>query len=1157
MSGQMPDLDAFINRRTVQITSQSHPTHFYGSGAIVTADGEIATCHHVLAEIPHNETVAVRVADGTVYPATVSVSIAKRDLGFLHIEANGQRFDYFRLPVSLPEFAQVTVITGFRKVQGHVVKYSRRAAVASRTDVLLRNGARAEAFGFDARDVLSPGMSGGPVVDPASRVLLGLLLGFDVEANAVNTATFVRRDDLFLPLTVQLLAAEGLRVSARVGAAVAALNSARSALAVLGFASRIVELDLHEGLFVAAICELRSSPFPFSVALISLADTDAGRLNYGELRKQVVGRLAALGQDVDRVVFLLSPESASAPSVGLPPDTLVTTVDDVVAKVDLHWDRLATTLRNRAAADPPPSLWMERTVLTSDGLSHDARGALLGHLATDGQVIFLTGFSGAGKSALLKKVYVDLSDAADESLLSLGRPLLVDMSDFASSELHERFTTAGLSLGGLETSRQAGERLVLFLDGVDDLLTRDGYVNAVTTLASVLAALPPRFAICCASATAGEHGAEQCLLAAARAARCEIVTQEVSLRPLTDRENRRFLATTLGADVADEVSKRIEESLEIWALARWPDGLKAICEAVVKNGVDELRVSSAPILDQYIETRLKSDNHRRRTSLPVKVRLQFATLAALEMNRHGTMVLDRTHLRQVAERVLGVDADQVTFGFADLLSSSLMQFAGSEGASFVDPTVFSYFLSRGITAELGQIADQRSPLAFRDRSVAARRLPVSVLRSVAALLPSPTVVWDALRLTRELTFDETGYTGGNCASLLRLLGVDLRGADLRRLVMRGAIFCGMDLSGSMFAGSDIRDAAFASACLTGADLRNTLLDRADLKASPVAYEFAFAPSRVTAYCATSLPDIQVLPLDVVNGRRESLGGFTDFVFACAIDSNHDRLAAAGQDSIIRVWDIRTRRTVAVLRRHMGDIRGLRFTATGDLVSSGVDGRVVRWCHPDYVPVELVLPNLEFWACDVTDSKLCVTITTAGELLGVDLVAMAVSWRRRTGTPEGRAVAVAKRGGVVFVGAARDGLVERYSLQGEPLGNKYVAPMGCFRSLSTTSDDHLICAGENGHVAAISVRTGELACSWKAPTDDHITAVGALSLKTVLAGTASGQVWLFGQDTGEDGRLLVDWSERSRFDCRDADFRGARGINAYRTAALTARGALTR
>lgn len=1155
MSGPTVDLAAFIDRRTVQITSQGGSAQFYGGGAIVTADGDVATCNHVLADIPRHETVAVRLADGTVYPATVSASIASRDLAFLRIEAEGQKFDYFRLPVALPEFAQVVVITGFRTIQREVVKYSRLTAVASRTDVLLRNGARAEAFGLDARDVLSPGMSGGPVIDPASRVLLGLMLGFDVEPDAINTAGFVRRDDLFLPLTVELLASEGLGVSARVGAAVAALNSARSALALLGFASRIIELDLPEGLFVAAICELRSSPFPFSVALISLSDTDGGRLNFKELRQQIVDRVETLGTDVDRVVFLLPPESLVDSSLRLPPDTLVTTVDDVVAKVGLHWDRLATTLRNRAAADPPPSLWMERSILTTGGASNDARGALLGHLAADGHVIFLTGLSGAGKSALLKKVYVDLADAAEESLLSLGRPLLVDMIDFASTELHERFTTAGLSLGGLQTSRQASERLVLFLDGVDDLLTRDGYVNAVTTLASVLAALPARFAICCASATAGEHGAEQCLLAAARAALREIVTQEVSLRPLSEREYRRFLATTLGSDVAGEVSKRIEESLEIWALARWPEGLKAICEAVVRNGVGELQTSSAPILDEYIETRLKSDNVRRRTSLPVKVRLQFATLAALEMNRQGTMVLDRTSLRHVAERVLRVDADSVTFGFADLLSGSLMQFAGTEGASFVDPTVFSYFLARGITAELGQISDQRSPQAFRDTSVATRRLPVSVLRSVASLLPSPAVVRDALLLTRDRTFDETGYTGGNCASLLRLLNVDLRKADFQRLVIRGAIFCGMDLSGAMFAGSDIRDAAFASACLAGADLRDTLLDRADLKVAPVAYDFAFDPSRTRAYCATSLPGVQVLPLDNVDGKLESLGGFTDFVFACAVDNTHQRLAAAGQDAIIRVWDISTRRTVAVLRRHMGDIRGLRFTDAGDLVSSGVDGRLVRWCHPDYVPMELVLPQVELWACDVTDAQHCVAVTTAGELLGIDLIPMAVSWRRKTGAPEGRSVAVAKRGGVVFVGTARDGL-ERYSLQGEPLGSNYAAPPGCFRSLNATSDGYLICAGENGRVAALSAETGELALSWKAPTDDHVTAVGALSLETVLAGTANGQVWLFGQGAAEEGRLLVDWSKHSRFDCRDADFRGARGINPYRVAALAARGAMT-
>jgi uncharacterized protein YjbI with pentapeptide repeats len=1152
LSGQVGDLNAFIGLRLVQIISAQPPARFYGGGAIVTADGDVATCHHVVAEIPTNE-IAVQLADGRTYNATLTAAVPERDLALLRIDSGGERFEYFRLPVALPELAQVVVITGFRTVQDAVVKYSRRTAVASRTDVMLGQRARVEAFGLDSRDVLSPGMSGGPVVDPSTRVLLGLMLGFDFEPDALDMAKLVRRDDLFLPLTVESLAREGLRVSARVGEAVAALNTARSAVALLGFASRIIELNLQEGLFIAALCELRSSPFPFSVVLVSLADTRSAALDYANVRRQIVARMDALGTGVDRVVFLLPSDSSSDSTAALPPDTLVTTAEDVVAKVGSHWNHLSMTLRDRAAADPPPALWMERAVLTADGPSDDARATLLECLAADRHVIFLTGLSGSGKSALLKRLYVDLADMSNELLSPLGRPMLVDMVDFASADLHERFTTAGLTLSGLQTSQQTSERLTLLLDGVDDLLMRDGYVSAVTILASVLTALPSRFAICCASATAGRPDAEHCLIAAARAARCEIVTAEVALRPLMEKEYRRFLVTTLGAEVASDVSKRIEESLEIWALARWPEGLKAICEAVVRNGADELRASSTPILNVYIETRLKGDNVRRRTSLPVKVRLQFASLASLEMNRQGTMLLNRASLRQVAEGVLRVDADSVTFGFADLLSSSLMQFAGAEGASFVDPTVLSYFLARGIASEIEQMADENGVRTFNDRSVAARRLPISVLRSIASLLPSQAPAWRTLQATRDHTFEETGYVGGNCASLLRLLGADLRGADLRRLVMRGAIFGGMDLAGTVFAGSDIRDAAFASACLTGADLRDTQLDRVDFKVAPVAYDFAVVPSKSIAYCATSLPDVQVLPLSAAGGELKSLGGFSDFVFACAVDDRRQRLAAAGQDAIIRVWDISTQRTVAVLRRHMGDVRGLRFTDAGDLVSSGVDGRLVKWCHPDYAPVELVVPQVEFWSCDITDANQCVAITTAGELVSIDLVGMSVSWRRQTRVDQTRAVAVAKAESIIFVGTPSSG-VERYSLEGDQLGSNYGAPAGCFRSLSATVDGHLICAGENGRVSALDVRTGALRRSWQAPTNDHITAVGAATLDAVLAGAANGQVWLFGATGGPDGRLLVDWSKTSRFDCRAADFRGARGVNAYRSAALASGGA---
>ena len=631
---------------------------------------------------------------------------------------------------------------------------------------------------------------------------------------------------------------------------------------------------------------------------------------------------------------------------------------------------LADTQRERLASDRiyPARLYVDQRyrIISGGGHTGEVRTGLIDRavrwLGTEGaRLVVVLGDFGRGKTSFLRQLTRVLPGRLPSVM-----PVLVELRSLEKAPsldelLAQHLARQGvedINLGKLRHMINSG-RIVLLLDGFDELELRVGYDNAADYLQRLITAVTGEAKVILTSRTQHFRSTKQvrdALSGRLEAARTELgdrvetrpESRVVVLEEFSDEQIIQFLTNLYEGDAVRararfDLISGIGNLLDLAHNPRMLGFVAGLEEDRLRDAQDETgQISAATlfkkIIDQWLE--IEAQRHQHQAGLPFitkEERLDACTVLALRLWGAKDPVLALQDLSAgvtgtltgLAER--GFTEDQATHSIASgsllvrtddgaftFIHHSIMEWLVADAAAAdrdigrAGPILASRRMSRLMAAFFVDLAGHERALDWAGAALEDGSAPEAAKQNALAVMDRMgTPVIRATVETPRQNLAGVDLRGQD------LTGRDLRGAILREANLRGMRLADVDLSGADLTGAYLTGVVMTGGSLHGAVLTDSKWDRAAILGTR---GVGTVPELTAGAVAGRDPaEIMVVPAGPTAN--------------CVAFSPDGTLLAFGEGTVVKVAAVTTGRILRVLRGHSSAVYGVTFSPDGTLIAT--------------------------------------------------------------------------------------------------------------------------------------------------------------------------------------------------------------------------------
>jgi len=271
----------------------------------------------------------------------------------------------------------------------------------------------------------------------------------------------------------------------------------------------------------------------------------------------------------------------------------------------------------------------------------------------------------------------------------------------------------------------------------------------------------------------------------------------------------------------EQVYQQIQELSNLRDLASRPVLLDMIVKTLpeIQNAS---QINQATLYEAYVDALLKRRWSEDTDYIPPQDRLLFMQELAWEMYQTQRLSIPFSEFPERVTQRFGLkdDPGRAAFFERDMRTQAYLVRDGSGNYRFAYRSFVEYFVAHKMVEAIeSPNFDTREAVEI----LGAQPLTLEVRQFIVGMLHSVERLWKLVENTREKSFEDVEYTGGNAVTLLCDLREILANRDLTATMLIRADFSGQDLSNCDLSRSILNDSIFDDA-----NLANTIFERAQL-----------------------------------------------------------------------------------------------------------------------------------------------------------------------------------------------------------------------------------------------------------------------------------------------------------------------------------------